>query len=871
MELLYNPDSMPEEEVKATFVARQWLVDEVVSLVKRQPDGAGVQHILIIAPRGMGKTTVLLMAKFAINDGNLSKRWHAVKFPEESYGVYDLADFWLEVLNIVAADTNDEQLQKQVEDLRSGFPANNDLQEAALALIKDWRRKHKKRLVLLVDNIDMILEQINDERDEARLRDVLMNDGAMMIVGCAISFFDEARSYEKPLYNFFKTYDLAKLKFEQIQELLLRRAQLDGIQGFEETLKANKSRLRVLEYFTGGNPRLVLMLYRVVTQSDISEVSRGLEKLLDEVTPYFKAKVESLPAQLRKILDHIARVSSKTNEGLTPTDIARAVRMTSNQVSSQLKRLADMGYVRSANLRSRSSHYVLSEPLYAIWHQMRFGRDARERMQWLVNFIKAYYDSEEMGAESVRLEVRFRELLAVGRMPEAHDVLDHHRYLAEAMDDSTTRAGAVDAVILGYVDVGDLDTLRKEVLPGVALEALSNTTLFALYEAGCITDHCVELTDSSVPLSARVQQRIEVAQASIPAAAALEGGRLKEALQHLDRLVQLEPDAPLWWWSRGALLGNLGEHKAAIASFDRALELDPSVAEVWAFRGDDLRTLGRYEEAIASYENSLKINAQQTRVWIRRSAALDTLNRTEMALESIDRAIEVDPASFDAWFARGKLLVRADRHEEALAGLDRAVKINPDRYDVWLARGTAFVALSQSNEAVACFDRALLIKDDDPTSEWARWAAHLMKFAVFASEGKFDSAKKEWHESLGSAKPADSEQVIEPLSSLLLEFAKVGDLAGARELIASAGLDERLFPMARAIEYILSGDEALIEKLSPEIRGIVEEIVVKLRRAADQSKPQETKARRTRRPSIKKSNTEKKKSAPRSRARRQLS
>jgi tetratricopeptide (TPR) repeat protein len=908
MELLYNPDSMPEEEVKATFVARQWLVDEVCSLIKRQPDGAGVQHILIIAPRGMGKTTVLLMAKFAINDGNLSKRWHAVKFPEESYGVYDLADFWLEVLNIVAADTNDEQLQKQVEDLRSSFPGNNDLQEAALALIKDWRRKHKKRLVLLVDNIDMILEQINDERDEARLRDVLMNDGAMMIVGCAISFFDEARSYEKPLYNFFKTYDLAKLKFDQIQELLLRRAELDGIQGFEETLKANKSRLRVLEYFTGGNPRLVLMLYRVVTQSDISEVHRGLEKLLDEVTPYFKHKVESLPAQLRKILDQVARVSSKTNEGLTPTDIARAVRLSSNQVSSQLKRLSDMGYVRSANLRSRSSHYVLSEPLYAIWHQMRFGRDARERMQWLVNFIKSYYDSEEMGAESVRLELRFRELLAVGRMPEAHDVLDHHRYLAQAMDDSITRAGAIDDVIRGYVDICDIDTLRKEVLPGLALEALGNGTLFALYEAGCITDHEIVLADSTVPLSEDVQRRIEIAKAMNYGATALEGGREKEALQHLDRLLQLVADEPTLWSARGALLGNLGDHEAAITSFDRALEIDPNVAQVWVFRGDDLRALrrhdeaiasfdraleldpndarvwkfrgnnlsalGRYEEAIVSYDNSLKINGKQTHVWIRRSAGLDALNRNEAALASIDRAIEVDPASSDAWFARGKWLVRADRHEEALASLDRAAKINPNRYDVWLARGTAFVSLSQLNEAIGCLDRALQIMDGHPmseSSESARWAAHLMKFAVFVCEGKFGSAKKEWHESLGSAKPADYEQGIEPVSHLLFEFAKVGDLAGARALIAEAGLDERLFPMARAIDYILSGDEALIEKLSPEIRGIVEEIVVKLRSAADQSNPRETKTRRTRRPSIKKSNTEKKKSAPRSRARRQLS
>src|SRR5262245_53870575 len=87
MELLYNPDQMPESEIKETFVAREQLVDELLALVEGQPDGAGVQHAVIIAPRGMGKTTVMLMVKFAINDIGLAEQWQAVKFPEESYGV----------------------------------------------------------------------------------------------------------------------------------------------------------------------------------------------------------------------------------------------------------------------------------------------------------------------------------------------------------------------------------------------------------------------------------------------------------------------------------------------------------------------------------------------------------------------------------------------------------------------------------------------------------------------------------------------------------------------------------------------------------------------------------------------------------------
>src|SRR5207244_1899902 len=148
-------------------------------------------------------------------------------------------------------------------------------------------------------------EQINDERDNARLRDVLMNDGTIMILGGATTFFKEARAYDQPLYNFFKLYNLADLKFGQMQELLRCRATLDRIADFDAKLKRNASRLRALGYFTGGNPRLVLMLYRVVSHSDVTEVRRALEKLLDEVTPYYKAKVETLPPQQRKILDHL--------------------------------------------------------------------------------------------------------------------------------------------------------------------------------------------------------------------------------------------------------------------------------------------------------------------------------------------------------------------------------------------------------------------------------------------------------------------------------------------------------------------------------------------------------------------------------------
>jgi len=711
MERLYNPDLMPEAEIKATFVARQSLLDELISLIARQPDGAGVQHVVLIAPRGMGKTTVLLMVRFAIKDRSLATQWQTVKFPEESYGVNDLADLWLETLKHLAAETNDLALNERVESLKAQYPDNEDLQEAALALIKDWRRKHGKRLALLVDNFDLILEQINDERDNAHLREVLMNDGTMMLIGGATTFFHEARAYEQPLYNFFRIYNLDELKFPEIQELLRQRAEVDDIPNFEQTLNANPGRLRVLTYFTGGNPRLVLMLYHVVTQADVIQVRSGLEKLLDEVTPYYKAKTESLPPQQRKILDHIARVSSMTHEGVTPTEIAAATRLLANQVSAQLKRLSELGYVRAANLRGRSSYYALSEPLYAIWYQMRFGRTARQRMQWLVEFLQVWYENVDISAESRQLDARFREYQSTGYSHEARKVLEYRRYLVEAMKDSPLRTYEMEGVIRGYLEFKETDFLKKEVLPTIQLENLSPETLQALVEAGCISEQQVSHAQGSTPASLEAQQKAEVGAKIVlslrAAKESFESRRLDEALQQLDHVLRIKPDMP----------------------------------EAWFLRSIILVELSRYEDAIASY----------------------------------DRGLEVKPDSDEAWY----------------------------------------------NRSLACLGKCL--------SSLGR--------------GDVDLARLGWLEALSTAERMEREKWHQIASEALLAMAEVGYPELARQLLTESHLEEPLFPLARALDYVLTGEEALLEKLSPEMRKIVDEVVKKLQATSGQVKQKQTKPR----------------------------
>ena len=878
MEQLYNPDLMPDTDLLATFVGRGRLVDDLEGLLRHQPDGAGVQHAVIIGPRGMGKTTILLVIRLRLQQGDLADAWQAVRFPEESYRITDLAELWLEALSILASETRDPSIAQTVERLRRQYHKSDDLQEAAYAAIKDWSRLHSRRLALLIDNLDMLLEQIGNEQENARLRQVLMNDGTIMLIGGATTFFQEARNHDQPLYNFFRILHLDPLNSADVEELLRQRARLDGAGGFEAALQGNRRRLQVLEYFTGGNPRLVLMLYRVCAHSDVVEAMSAMETLLDEVTPYYKAKVESLSPQQRKILDCIARATSRTREGESPQAIAEAARVTPASVGSQLKRLTDLGYVRSADIRGRSRYYTLSEPLYAIWHQMRFGREARDRIQWLVEFLKGYYTQEELKDHYRRLGRHFEELSQTGSSTLAKKVLDNQRYLLQAVADPVFRIrAAVDlakghlwisgvpaavrdsakAILeaAGEIDVGDpaaaLRTLeRVPEIPQVwALRGLALAGLGRHEEATKI------LGDASN--AAPQDSFVRLARGSALRAAE----RYDEALVQYDHALEISSQAHGAWSGRGESLVALGRLDEGLASYDRALEIAPEDHATWHNRGLALERLGRYDEAVASFDRALQVSST-VGTWIYRGLALRYLGRHEETLQSLDRALEIGPENGPMRVVRGLALMYLRRYEEALSSFDRASTLSPGSRIMWVPRGLALMALGQREEAIRSFDKALQL-DPDNTSTWilgvtAIGALGCHEKALTSLESEFDwapdpgqdvrvhlaravlelalnhiaDAAREWR--LAASDANGEPWWIERGTPLLLGAASQVGLAPVRQLLESSGTVDQFFPLARAIDFLLSGDEALLEKLSPELQPLVKLLVDQLRPLAGQ-------------------------------------
>ena len=140
------------------------------------------------------------------------------------------------------------------------------------------------------------------------------------------------------------------------------------------------------------------MLYILIQDSitNISDVETGFFNLLEELTPYFQARLAQVGDQEEKVLVAFA----EGPELLTPAEVGRKIRMPTNRVTANLKRLQSAGFIRRIEkpVKGRKGTlYRLSETIYRYWYQMNSERN-REMAEIFVRFIVLYYTFREIEA-----------------------------------------------------------------------------------------------------------------------------------------------------------------------------------------------------------------------------------------------------------------------------------------------------------------------------------------------------------------------------------------------------------------------------------------------------------------------------------------
>ncbi|MDE0348676.1 MAG: ATP-binding protein [Gammaproteobacteria bacterium] len=382
----FNPGTLQsDEEIKRQFVVRREEFVTVLDVLRGNVDAPSCQHLMVVAPRGRGKT--MLLARVAAElrtDAELSTRLLPIRFMEENFEVFNLGDFWAETLFQFAREIagSEPELADELRRSRTDFLGRNprDLAGQAYAAILDAADRLGRRLVFMVENMQDLWGDVDDDFGW-QLRGVLQTEPRIMLVGTATARFAGLEHVDQPFFEMFRFLELKPLDTDGCRRLW------NVICGDDVTDRS----MRPLEILTGGSPRLLVMVAEFARHQSLKQLMEELVTVIDEYTEYFRGHLEVLAKGERRVYVAVVDLWQPSTTG----EIAERARMDVRATSTLLGRLLAKGLVGFEGTGKRR-RYTATERLYGIYYKLRRERDEAAVVENLIRFMTAFYSEDEL-------------------------------------------------------------------------------------------------------------------------------------------------------------------------------------------------------------------------------------------------------------------------------------------------------------------------------------------------------------------------------------------------------------------------------------------------------------------------------------------
>ncbi|MBV9851436.1 MAG: tetratricopeptide repeat protein [Armatimonadetes bacterium] len=657
----FTPSLMSPETLEDLFVRREPLAQRLTALIRESALTQNKHHTLLIGPRGIGKTHMVALVYYRIRAmADLRDRLRVAWLREEEWGVESFLDLLLRICRALQEEYPDTFPADRVESLYQ--QESGAAQRLAERLLQEF--VGGRTLLLLVENLDDLFKGIGD-KGQRQLRAFIQETSFSTILATSQSLFNGVSRQTAPFYGFFRVQHLPEFTVEDAILLLKNIAHLredPPLAAFIDT-PSGRARVRTVNHLAGGNPRVYVIFSEFLTRESLDELVEPFMKTLDELTPYYQARMSHLSVQQRKIVEFLC----DRGAAATVKEIARRCFITSQTASSQLKELKEKGYVHADPLgpTGRDTYYELREPLMRMSLEVKKSRSGPIRL--IVDFLRLWYPVTELRhqLDTCKPEARLEREYLTQAIKVAEESPDPRvRECRKAFNDYVSRQLFMEAM-------------------GVANELVA------------LQSDATSYSDRGFCLIAL--------------------GRTEEALRDFETALEKDASHTEAWTNRGAALVCLGQYEEALASLNRVAELDPNTAIIWIGMATTYEGLGQLDQALRALDEAIKIGfrefktakSEEEYAWIKRGKLLTRLTRYGEALASLENATQVSPCSEEAWLERARVLFRMERLEEAASCCDEAVKCNPASWYAWYNKGQLFAAQKRYMEAVDCYNRAI--------------------------------------------------------------------------------------------------------------------------------------------------------------------
>ena len=457
----YSPGNMDRESLETLFVGRRDVMDDVLTRAKLSIDASQKHYLLLVGPRGSGKTHFLTLAHYRLMDHveavGAADRVAVAHLREEERGVASYLDLVVRILRAFVDEF--PELEARIADVYASFAKSP---AEALALATSLLREHTrgKTLVLLCENLVDVFNGLGDE-GQKRWRAAIQEDGNWAIVATTPQLFAALTLQEQPFFGFFTIRRLDRMDLDTGIELLAKKAIHEGkadLPGFLRT-PMGRARVRAIHHLAAGNHRAYVVLFDFLDKGSLDDLLEPLMHLVDHLTPYYQDRIRQLAPAQRKIIEFLCRA----RRPVTVKDVATPCLMSQQTAAKQIAELESAGFVARTRF-GRNTYCEVSEPLMRIC--MEVNDNNTEDFRLFVEFLRHWFTTLELrrhgdGHASGNLEELPSGSL-IGRL-----------HTAEAVAASRPLTVALDA--LGSVDAASYR--RREQLHRRTIVALLTVSL----------------------------------------------------------------------------------------------------------------------------------------------------------------------------------------------------------------------------------------------------------------------------------------------------------------------------------------------------------------------------------------------------------
>ena len=695
----FTPSLMSSQDLEAIFVQREELVEDLIADVRasvrfnRESATTENKHYrLLIGMRGIGKThTIALLYHRLRNDADLQDKLIIAWLKEEEWGVSSWLDLQIRIFQALGNSYPQKYQDKLATDVEALYNLSPEEATAKVEIILT-EFINQRTLLILTENFDEILKGLGD-KGQKEFKAYLQNNSFITMVATAQNLSNDLKSKKRAFYGFFEIDNLDKLSLDEATNLLTKIAQLQKDSELNKFIRSQtgRDRIKAIHYLAGGNHRVYIIFSQFLTRDSLDDLVKPVMQTLDELTPYYQARMQWLSLQQRKIVELLC----DRRHAVPVKEIAQRCFISHQTASSQLKDLLNKGYVVKET-QGRESFYELLEPLMRICLETKKQRG--EPIKLFIDFLRIWYTKEELWQRYLSL-------------PEAASI--EREYLIKAMGISLSER-ELKIALVSFITKSFSQSSSEEI--NKLFTDVNNKDLDESFfsDLGNILNNAGKYEEAVKSLDYAIKMNPNNIDYWIQKAEILlETEQTNESLSVIEKIIELNPNDARSWNNKGTVLAKLKRYKDAVLAYEKAITLKPNDIEFWRNKGRSYVEVKEYEQAIKHFNKAIEIKSDDYLSLHDKSFALLELGRLQEALKSINHALTIKPDYIPSLIKKGMILHKQQNYDKALEAYKQAIDIDAQNVGVLLLLAQNMIEQEKIDDALQYCNYLINIEPND--------------------------------------------------------------------------------------------------------------------------------------------------------------